>query len=609
VSRDIVGWGVAVHDVERRIEEAVVAGGRTLDLLGCRLTEVPEAVRGLTSLSWLRLARNKLTALPEWLGELTNLTNLDVNSNKIAELPASIGDLQDLLFVDLQMNKLTGLPDSMARLHGLIWLNLSGNKLGTVPGVLFHLTALVRLRLCANKLTAVPDALAGLTELARLDLGCNKLTELPPGIGELTELRFLSLHDNRLTNLPDTIGNLVHLHELELQDNLLTELPRSMSRLQKLTRLNLAGNRILAPPPVLDALPNLTRVNLDGNPLPDADEQSRIEIDYLMPADARTVRYSSMFTEFVWALHAPTYEGSGRDIVEVPRYLDRLHQLRGEEAVTAEDVLISALSTNNPRAASALADLACVRAVPALVEATSERATPLMRVAAAKALLHLGNTAGGPALVDILRTHDGDQEVRDDAANLLARFPHPDTDFLLEVACTDPDCRVRSSTFDAVLTAHGLADEGTRRGTVLFSIAGRLLSSLRAIRHEAHTELRTILRRWEAGATAEDLGLTWRWHIGERDEAVEQLVDCFEDDQPDWPIDGLVGRTGRERTLVENLVLLRLDKDHRAVRAAGALGVRRAVQPLQELLDTTTGPHRTEIQAVIASLSGSSNEA
>jgi Leucine-rich repeat (LRR) protein len=601
--------GVAVADVERRIEEAVVAGGHHLDLYGCRLTEVPEAVRGLTSLSWLRLARNKLTVLPEWLGELTNLTNLDVNSNKIAELPANIGDLQDLMFVDLQSNKLTGLPDSMARLRGLIWLNLSGNKLGTVPGVLFHLTALVRLQLCVNKLTAVPDALAGLTELARLDLGYNKLTELPPGIGELTELRFLSLHDNRLTNLPDTIGNLVHLHELELQDNLLTELPRSMSRLQKLTRLNLAGNRISAPPPVLDALPNLTRLNLDGNPLPDADEHNRTEIDYLMPADAKTVRYSSMFTEFVCALHKPTYQGSSRDIVEVPRYLGSLHQLRGDEAVAAEDVLISALSTNNPRAASALADLACVRAVPALVEATSERATPLMRVAAAKALLHLGNTAGGPALVDILRTHDGDQEVRRDAANLLARFPHPDTDFLLEVACTDPDGGVRSSTFDAVLTAHGLADEGTRRGTVLSSIAGRLWSSLRAIRHEAHTELRMILRRWEAGATAEDLGLTWRWRIGERDEAVEQLVDCFEDDQPDWPIDGLAERTGRERTLVENLVLLRLDKDHRAVRAAGVLGVRRAVQPLQELLDTTTGPRRTEIEAVIAALRRSSNEA
>jgi hypothetical protein len=589
-----------MRDVQRRIDEAVGSGGRELDLSGCRLTDVPESVRGLTSLSSLRLTRNKLVTLPEWLGELTGLMSLDVSDNKLTELPPGIGELRNLLFLDLRTNKLTGLPETLAGLRELNWLNLGGNKFATVPDVLGEFPELVRLILCGNKLTAVPEALAALRKLVRLDLGDNRIAELSPVIGELGELRFLYLHGNRLTSLPESIGNLEELVELKLQGNLLTELPRSMGRLRALTSLDLSGNRIADPPAVLDDLPGLTKLYLVGNPLPDAEERSRDGLPYQMPADARTVTYSSMFTRFLQAMNHPTYEGSGRDTVEVPVHVHRLRELRGRERAAAEDILIAKLLENDPRAAETLAEVECVRAVPALVQATSQQATPRIRVIAARALLRLNDTSGRQALVDILRAHDGDHEVRRDAVELLARFPGPDTDFLLEVACTDPAGGVRSSAFDAVLTIHGLADERIRYGEVLFGIAGRLLSTLRTVRHEAHTELRTILTRWQAGATAEDLGLTW--HVSERDEHVGRLVDSFEDDQPEWPVEGLRDRTGRERTLVENLVLLRLAEDQRAVRAARTLGVRRAAEPLRELLDTATGAARAEIESIIETL-------
>jgi hypothetical protein len=322
-----------------------------------------------------------------------------------------------------------------------------------------------------------------------------------------------------------------------------------------------------------------------------------------MPADARTVAYSSTFKHFLQAMNNPTYSGSGRDTVDVYVHLDRLRLLRGRELAAAEDILIAKLPENDLRAAETLAEVKCVRAIPALIRATSQQAIPRIRVIAARALLHMHNTSGRQSLIEILRANDGDGEVRSDAADLLAQFPRPDTDFLLEVACTDPDESVRSSAFDALLTAYGLADEHTRYGEVLFSIAGRLLSTLRAVRHEAHIELGTILAGWNAGATEEELGLTW--HSSERDEHFERLVDSFEDNQPEWPIDGLRDRTGRERTLVENIVLLRLDKDHRAVRAARALGVRRAAEPLRELLNNTTEPVRTEIESIIEILGGS----
>jgi hypothetical protein len=49
-------------------------------------------------------------------------------------------------------------------------------------------------------------------------------------------------------------------------------------------------------------------------------------------------------------------------------------------------------------------------------------------------------------------------------------------------------------------------------------------------------------------------------------------------------------------------VLLRLHADRRALRAAGRLGVLRAIEPLRELLGSATGPAREEIQSVLDSL-------
>ncbi|GAB3451490.1 hypothetical protein [Actinophytocola sediminis] len=78
------------------------------------------------------------------------------------------------------------------------------------------------------------------------------------------------------------------------------------------------------------------------------------------------------------------------------------------------------------------------------------------------------------------------------AVRLLAGFPDPDTELLLESAGIDPDRSVRSAATDALLTAAGLAGDDTKWGEVLWSIGGRLLSALSTVRHDAATELRAI---------------------------------------------------------------------------------------------------------------------
>lgn len=307
---------------------------------------------------------------------------------------------------------------------------------------------------------------------------------------------------------------------------------------------------------------------------------------------------SSLFERFLAEVNAPL-RFTRDELDELPG-VGALRMLEGEERVEAEDILIARLPTGDGRVAKALAEVGCVRAIPALIEATGETALPIMRVFAARALLRLGNQSGRAALVAMLRTRAGGARDRGRAVQLLAEFPNPDKELLLEVASTDPDRSVRSSGVDAVLTVWGLTDEATMWSETLLSIGGRLLSTLSSVRQEALVELRGILTRLDAGETAEDLGLTW--DADREAEPLYSFIESLESTEPDLAVAGLENLTGRERTLVENLVLLHLDRDHRAVRAAGRLSVHRAIEPLRELHESAEGDDRVEIEAMLATL-------
>jgi HEAT repeat protein len=307
---------------------------------------------------------------------------------------------------------------------------------------------------------------------------------------------------------------------------------------------------------------------------------------------------SAAFERFLTGVTTPVK--LTRDSIDEIHNVGAIFDLYGEERVEAEDILIARLAAGDGRAATALADADSFRAISALVEATSERAAPITRVAAARALLRLDDYSGEAAMIRLLRTHEGDGFDRGAAARLLAEFPDPDREILFEVASTDPDPTARSGATDALLTLVGLDDDEVLWGEVLLSVCGRLLSSLTTVQAEAMAELREIIARWEAGETAEDMGLTWR----SDSKAVRRFVSSIDSGKADLRTHGLKELTGRERTLVENVVLLRLHADRRAVRAAGTLGVHRAVEPLRELLASAEGHARAEIKSVLATLTG-----
>jgi hypothetical protein len=305
---------------------------------------------------------------------------------------------------------------------------------------------------------------------------------------------------------------------------------------------------------------------------------------------------SAAFERFLAGVTEPlTFSRDAMD--EIP-HVHAIFDLVDEEREEAEDILIAKLATGDGRAAAALAEADCYRAIPALIEATSERAAPITRVAAARALLALHDHSGRPAMVRLLRTREGSEYDRGAAVRLLAEFPDPDREILYEVVLTDPGSIASSEAIHVLLTLVGLDDDEVMWGETLSSATGRLLSSLKTVRNPAMAELREVIARWEAGETAEDLDLTWR----STNKATSRLIDSIDSDKANLSTHGLEALTGRERTVVENLVLMRLHADRRAVRAAATLRVYRAVEPLRELLASAEGHARTEIESVLDTL-------
>lgn len=307
---------------------------------------------------------------------------------------------------------------------------------------------------------------------------------------------------------------------------------------------------------------------------------------------------SDLFMRFKAGVNGPL--GFNRDEMDNLPGVGLLPLLEGEERIAAEDVLISKVERDDGRAAAALAEYGCVRAIPVLVRSATESRSLLMRVFAASALLGLGDESGRAALVAMLRNPTDREGERGHAVRLLAEFPNPDKGLLLEVALLDPHPFVRSSAVGAVLTAWGLGGRETSRGDVLLSIAGRMMSTLRSVRQEAFDQLREVLARIDAGETAADLDLTAR--VDRDEEPLHSLYESIEGDEPDFPIAGLGDLPAPALRVVHNLILLYLGRDPRAVRAAGRVGVRRAIEPLREMLRTATGDERANIEAALAVL-------
>jgi Leucine-rich repeat (LRR) protein len=125
------------NDLPQTVEERIAQWrrdrvGRVLNLSGLGLNAVPEGIRGLEGLVFLRLDGNKLTELAGWIGELGAIRVIQLDGNRLASLPDQIGSLRSLELLFLRGNDLESLPRSLIALP-LELLDLRDNPRLGIP--------------------------------------------------------------------------------------------------------------------------------------------------------------------------------------------------------------------------------------------------------------------------------------------------------------------------------------------------------------------------------------------------------------------------------------------------------------------------------------------
>lgn len=108
--------------------DIATSSGKTIDLSGRGLTEVPKDVLDDTKVVVFNVSDNNLTgALPAEIRKMTNLEQLIANDNKMTGIPAEIGQLSKLKIANFANNNISGLPLEIGNLTNLETLDLRGN--------------------------------------------------------------------------------------------------------------------------------------------------------------------------------------------------------------------------------------------------------------------------------------------------------------------------------------------------------------------------------------------------------------------------------------------------------------------------------------------------
>lgn len=126
--------------VEKRIAEWKVnqkngfadRDNEVLVLNSLSIKKLPESLRSLSMLGFLRLDNNEIEELPEWIGELKEIKALNLANNFLRVLPKQIGTLSILTHLFIDNNKLESLPEELLNTP-LEQLTLEGNPYLGLP--------------------------------------------------------------------------------------------------------------------------------------------------------------------------------------------------------------------------------------------------------------------------------------------------------------------------------------------------------------------------------------------------------------------------------------------------------------------------------------------
>lgn len=278
--------------------------------------------------------------------------------------------------------------------------------------------------------------------------------------------------------------------------------------------------------------------------------------------------------------------------------------LEEPERTEAEDILLGALSTDDPRIVRALRDLRSTRAVAPLRAALARTSQGRMRVAVARALYDLAQDRSAiSAIVDVLRR--GDRSSRETAASVLRVLPVADVQPALLDALSDGDAGVRGLATSSLYALHHLDDVARDYRDRLGVLRMLIASPLPSLAAQAAGEIRSVIGSLQNGATPKSLGLDRA--MDEQSPAVKRLMDSRSDEHGLWSelLDvEAIPASGPERVWAEDVILAWLPGDFRACLAVADLHVRRATPALVELVQGAQGRLAIEAAVALARLAG-----
>merc|ERR1739845_326759 len=124
---------MGVQKVVERCEVAKENGG-IMDLSGCQLIQVPDAIHFMmkdTQLTACNLSSNVITKIPpKFPNNFNFITELNLSHNRMSTLPEEISKCTQLETVDISHNSFISLPNCLFNLPKIIKINARKNYIG-----------------------------------------------------------------------------------------------------------------------------------------------------------------------------------------------------------------------------------------------------------------------------------------------------------------------------------------------------------------------------------------------------------------------------------------------------------------------------------------------
>jgi internalin A len=123
------------------------AGLESMQVWGCPLGRVPDALSELHRLQKISLGGVWPDHLPDWLFLFPDLRRLDLPYNSLVDLPSAVGEARRLMWLNLCGNEFTHVPEGVWNLSALETLWLDGCPIVEIPAGILRLGKLKDLRL------------------------------------------------------------------------------------------------------------------------------------------------------------------------------------------------------------------------------------------------------------------------------------------------------------------------------------------------------------------------------------------------------------------------------------------------------------------------------